>query len=245
MLAKKYFINENFFDEWCPKMAYVLGFWFADGYMRHEKSYRISFCSKDVNILLSIRKCLDSDHKIIFRKRDDSKDLIIFSKKLYSKLLELGGVRCKSRKVIFPPVPNKFLPDFIRGYFDGDGSVFFVNYINTKNKKSRSELRSNFTSGSIEFLESLQDILYKKLGLFKKKICGYNDGSSLKLGYGTYDTLKLLRFMYYTNYPVGMDRKAEFLNISKTQNFSKKYDYFLEKNKSSWKNKIRTTFKII
>lgn len=242
---KKYFVNENFFDEWSSKMAYVLGFWFADGYMRHEKSYRISFCSKDSDMLFLIRKCLDSNHKIIFERKDDSKNLIIFSKRLYLKLLELGGIRCKSRKVTFPAIPDNFLPDFIRGYFDGDGSVFFVDYINTKNKKPRLELRSNFTSGSIEFLEELQIILNKKLGLIKKRICGFNDDRSFKLGYGTYDTLKLLRFMYYPNYPIGMERKAKFLYNLKTENFARKYDYFYGRDKCDWKNKIRATFEIL
>lgn len=93
-------------------------------------------------------------------------------------------------------------------------------------------------------MEGLQDILNKKLDLVKKKICGFNDGRSFKLGYGTYDTLKLLRFMYYPNYPVGMTRKAKFLDSPKTQNFAKKYDYFFEKNRSDWKNSIRVTFEI-
>ncbi len=225
-------------------MAYVLGFWFADGYMRHEKSYRISFCSKDIEILYSIRSCLESNHKIIFEKKDESKNLIIFSKRLYLKLLELGGIRCKSRKMIFPLIPDKFLPDFIRGYFDGDGSVFFVDYINTKNKKLRIELRSNFTSGSTDFLESLQTVLNRNLGLLKKKICGFNNGRSFKLGYGTYDTIKLLRFMYYPNYPVGMERKAKFLHDPKTEYFAEKFDYFLKRDKRDWKNNIRAAFTI-
>ena len=216
MAVRKYSINENFFDEWSPEMAYVLGFWFADGYMRHEKSYRISFCSNDYDILALIRTCFSSNHNICYEKKDDSKNLIIFSKKLYLKLLDLGGKRCKSRTIVFPKVPYKFLPDFIRGYFDGDGSVFFVKYIHTKNKKLRTELRSNFTSGSIKFLEDLQDILNEQLGLIKKKICGYNNGRSLKLGYGTYDTIKLLNFMYYPDYPIGMERKARFLSSTKT-----------------------------
>jgi intein/homing endonuclease len=245
MSIRKYFVNENFFDKWSPKMAYVLGFWFADGYMRHEKSYRISFCSKDCDILILIRECLSSNHNIIYKKKDDSKNLIIFSKKLYLKLSDLGGIRCKSRKVLFPSVPDRFLSDFIRGYFDGDGSVFFVEYINTKNKKLRIELRSNFTSGSVHFLEELQSVLNKKLGLVRKKICGYNNGRSLKLGYGTYDTLNLLNFMYYKNYPIGMARKARFLYNPKVQKFARKYDYFSEKNKSNWKNSIRATFEIL
>jgi len=245
MRKRKYLLNEKFFDNWSSTMAYILGFWFADGYMRHEKSYRIVFSSNNYNILDLIRKCLNSNNRIVSQNRDKSKDLIIFSKKLYYKLLELGGKRCKSRTVLFPDIPNKFLPDFIRGYFDGDGSVFFTKYIHTKIKKIRIELRSNFTSGNVDFLDELQNILNKKLGLIKKKICGFNNGRSFKLGYGTYDTLKLLRFMYYPNYLIGMAKKAKFLHDPKTQDFARKYDYFSVINKSNWKNSRRTTFKML
>jgi len=192
-------------------MAYILGFWFADGYMRHEKSYRIVFASKDYHLLLQIRNCLGSNHPIYRRKDGTGDQLIIFSKQIYLKLLALGGKRCKSKIIRFPRVPYKHLPDFIRGYFDGDGSVFHTTYIHTKTKRPRTELRSNFTSGSPKFLEDLQNALVNNLGAIKKKICSYNKGASWKLGYGTYDTLKLLQFMYYPNYSVGLERKAAFL----------------------------------
>ena len=111
----------------------------------------------------------------------------------------------------FPQVPHKYLPDFIRGYFDGDGSVFYVNYISTKNHKPRRELRSNFTSGSRQFLRTLMEILNKEIGVVRKQLGVYNQGSSLKLGYGIRDTQKLLKFIYYPDFPIGLKRKAQFL----------------------------------
>lgn len=80
-------------------MAYVLGFWFADGYMRKEKSYRISFTSADKNILLQIRKVFSSEHPI--KKRKEKKGglctwtLSLCSKHLYEKLVCLGGLKKK------------------------------------------------------------------------------------------------------------------------------------------------------
>jgi len=208
---QKHLLNDDFFDIWSPDMAYVLGFWFADGYMRHEKSYRILFSSNDVDILLKIRQSLSSDHPLYRGKNRNNYQLVIFSKKLYLKLLSLGGKRCKSKTMDFPTVPTKCLADFIRGYFDGDGSVFYTTYIHTKTKRPRTELRSNFTSGSPEYLEGLQDILANTLGFIKKKICSYNNGTSWKLGYGTYDTINLLKFMYYPNHPISLERKAVFV----------------------------------
>ncbi len=211
MRKRIYSLNEKFLDEWSPEMAYVLGFWFADGYMRHEKSYRVIFNSKDYHLLLQIRKSLRSNYLIYRRKDGTGHQLTLYSKQMYLKLLTLGGKRCKSKTVKFPQIPDKYLPDFLRGYFDGDGSVFYTTYIHTKTKRPRTELRSNFTSGNPKFLESLQNILANKLGFITKKIGSYNKGASRKLGYGTYDTLELLRFIYYPDYPIGLKRKAIFL----------------------------------
>lgn len=166
-------------------MAYVLGFWFADGYMRKEKSYRVSFTSNDREIIEQIRHVTKSSNPIYTNKRDKSLTLVIHSKKIYKKLTRLGGLRGKSLKIVFPEIPSKYIKDFIRGYFDGDGSVFYVNYLSTKDRKKRKELRSNFTSGSKIFLDKLMNILNRELDLAKKQLKKYpNQGNSIKLGYG-------------------------------------------------------------
>ena len=196
-------------------MAYVLGFWFADGYMRKEKSYRVLFISNDVSILRAIRVALRSTHPIRHRKKDAACEMSVCSKHLYLQLEKRGGLRCKSTKIRFPKIPQPYLRDFIRGYFDGDGSVFFAHYRSTKDHKMRRELRSNFTSGSIVFLRQLMEILYQKLLMKRKVIGAYNAGHSLKLGYGTRDTSKLLKFMYYPGFPIALQRKAKFIEACK------------------------------
>ncbi|MFH0890800.1 MAG: LAGLIDADG family homing endonuclease, partial [Candidatus Liptonbacteria bacterium] len=132
-------------------------------------------------------------------------------KYLYESLISKEGLRRKSKNMTFPAVPDQYLPDFTRGYFDGDGSVFRVRYLSTKNHKPRVELRSNFTSGSRPFLETLMSMLNKKLGLTLKKIGVYNNGLSLKLGYATGDTEKLMNFMYYPGFKIGLQRKAVYV----------------------------------
>lgn len=204
-------------------MAYVLGFWFADGYMRKEKSYRIVFSGKDEDILIKIREALDSNHPIRLNSRDNCYFISFCSRKLYEDLTKLGGLRCKSKVINFPKVFKKFLPDFIRGYFDGDGSVFFVKYIRTKDKRLTQELRTNFTSGSRRFLNDLMKILHDEIGLPIKKLGVYNNGSSLKLGYGMKDSDTLLRYMYYSDFPIGLKRKAIF--VSKIPIYQKHFLY--------------------
>ena len=194
-------------------MAYVLGFWFADGYMRVEKSYRILITSNDRQILYDIRSTMKSNHPIRKAKRDQSLNISFHSKHLYEKLQELGGLRRKSKKMKFPCVPKTYLRDFVRGYFDGDGSVFFVKYIRTKDKRPTRELRTNFTSGSRIFLENLMKTLRHEIDLPLKKLGVFNNGASLKLGYGMKDSDTLLRYMYYYNFPIGLKRKAIFVSM--------------------------------
>ena len=211
--SRKYAVDEAFFDRWSPEMAYVLGFWFADGYMRKERSYRILFISNDRGVLEAMRSAMKSEHPIRKQKGDNAWNVSICSKRLYFALARRGGIRAKSRTITFPDVPPPYIADFIRGYFDGDGSVFYVDYISTKNHKPRTELRSNFTSGSRAFLEKLMAILYKKLGLTLKKIGSYNQGRSLKLGYAMKDTRKLLAYLYYPNHSISLQRKARFAKV--------------------------------
>lgn len=197
-------------------MAYVLGFWFADGCMRHEKSYRIIFTTADRSILLQIRHTFSSSHPIRGRKQIKGGgyvwDLMLCSKYMYTQLQKLGGLTRKSRVIKFPFIPPEYVPDFIRGYFDGDGSVFFVKYIRTKDKKITRELRTNFTSGSAVFLEELMQILHDEINLPIKKLGAYNNGGSFKLGYGMKDSDTLLRYMYYLNFSIGLKRKAIFVS---------------------------------
>ncbi|MDO8516119.1 MAG: LAGLIDADG family homing endonuclease [bacterium] len=210
--SRKYEVNEQFFDTWSPVVAYVLGFWFADGYMRKDKSYRILFFSNDLQIIRSIRGAMGSSHPIRKKSKFDQCWVInMCSKRLYQDLEKLGGISCKSKTLSFPNIPANYLRDFIRGYFDGDGSVFFVEYVRTKDKRRTRELRTNFTSGSRKFLESLMEVLQSNLGLPIKKLGVFNNGGSLKLGYGMKDSDTLLHYMYYDNFPIGLKRKADFV----------------------------------
>ena len=53
----------------------------------------------------------------------------------------------------FPDIPPEYLPDFIRGYFDGDGSIIL------RKTKYNMYAQISFTSGSKDFLLRLQSVL--------------------------------------------------------------------------------------
>ena len=62
-------VNINFFKQWTKEMAYVLGFFAADGYMTINKRGGQFWCIQitDQQLLNSIRKVIESNHKIGIR----------------------------------------------------------------------------------------------------------------------------------------------------------------------------------
>jgi len=192
--------NENFFKKWSPEMAYVLGFFAADGNMSpHSNGGRyIEFTSCDRELIYKTRNLLNSNHKISSRVRSinhkNAYRIQIGSVALYRDLVSLGLTPNKSLTIKFPKIPANYLSDFVRGYFDGDGCV----YLRKNWAKDRGKLRwvfqTRFTSGSGDFLESLHEALQKN------KICKggylYNKKGSCELVFSHNDGLALSRFMY-------------------------------------------------
>lgn len=122
--------NENFFKIWSHKMAYVLGFFAADGsmYLTRRGTHFIEFQITDGALLHAIRDAFGSDHKIAIKKRKEGHKTLyrlqIGSKAIFDDLRKLGFTQAKSKVARLPKIPEGYFPDFLRGYFDGDGNVW-------------------------------------------------------------------------------------------------------------------------
>lgn len=133
-------INENYFKNIDTEAkAYFLGFIAADGCNSHKNCVEIKLNSKDESILYTLKKEIQSDHKIIKtnEKTTNSSKFNYYSKFRFSNLTlstdlrNHGIVKKKSNYLKFPTtVPNNLINHFIRGYFDGDGSISTYNRIN-------------------------------------------------------------------------------------------------------------------
>lgn len=196
--------------------AYVYGFWLADGHMRISRSYRIYFSSADKNHLEKINALFGSNYRVTKHKRLNCYELLLMSKQTYLDLHEIGGRTAKSTSITFPNISEYLYPDIIRGYFDGDGSVYKISYRATKNNKIYNEIRSNFTSGSGEFLESIKNILEKYVGVNKRVVCQYGE-NQYKLSYAQKDTYKLLNYIYYPKHNISLERKHKYLSLLKNK----------------------------
>lgn len=147
---RKFGVNEHYFKTWSNTMAYILGFFYADGCIVTDQQ-SISFAQKEKYILEKIKEEMGSDHPIIINKKTEVHILNIHSKVLKSDLISLYNLMPnKSKTVEFPDIPPKYLSHFIRGYFDGDGYVSYRNFF------------VSFVGGSEKFMRSLQEVLEKQ-----------------------------------------------------------------------------------
>lgn len=204
-------INTKFFQKWNHSMSYILGFIFADGNIIYTKrnTWFLSIQITDKEILDEIKKEMESSHIISERlnipKHKKLYRLQIGSKKICENLIKLGITEKKSKTMKFPKVPNKYINDFIRGYFDGDGGIWFG--LKNKNRSSNTFIISTyFTSGSKRFLISLRKILKAK-NLVGGSLVNKDRGFELK--YSIKDSLLLYKIMYNSKCALFLKRKKD------------------------------------
>ena len=191
--------NEDFFKKWSSDMAYVLGFFIADGsiIINSRGARYIDLCITDKDLLLRIREVLGSNHKISEIDKGKNCKMIyrlqIGSKEMFDDLLNLGLKTNKTGHEILPNVPKALFKDFIRGYFDGDGNVYIVNY-ERKDRKNKFliSLMTCFTCSNKNFLKSIKE----SLGLVVKGGTLYFSGGAWRLCFSKNDSLQLYEFMY-------------------------------------------------
>lgn len=142
--------------------AYWLGFIYADGNVNNaNNTLTINLQAGDKDHLSKLNKCIEGNYsvKVTQDKRDDktywNARLSVYSTKLVKDLINNGVVPNKTSVMTFPTIQNDLLRHFVRGYFDGDGTV-----CERKHKKGQSDLACSFVCGSQSFLESLRSLLF-------------------------------------------------------------------------------------
>ena len=211
-------VNHKFFSKWSNDMAYVFGLWFADGNLCNH-TFSVTLHNNDSNLICEIAKKMESTHKIQ-KKKNNATTLAIWSKQIEQDLIAIGGRPKKSRTMGLPPVPSQFFPDFVRGFFDGDGCISF----------DGRTYRMLFCCASRFFIEELLTQLRLKIpGLggsiraCQQQIGHINGkpvvptGPMYEIRFAKYDSLLLGEYIYKTSSTLRMDRKYQKYLLAKTQ----------------------------
>lgn len=191
--------NEAYFDTIDDEhKAYWLGFIYADGNLTKNR-LRIEIQSRDIEIINNLRKDLNSTNKIIICKNEtkDNVGIGFCSDKMAAALNRYGVVENKTFKLKnIPNIPQHLIRHFIRGYFDGDGTV----YINSKN----NSLRVGFY-GTRDLLTSIQNNLHEEIGTSVNKI--YEKVGCWLLSYAMESDVKKIYDYLYTDAELFLARK--------------------------------------
>lgn len=163
--------------------AYLLGLLYSDGWVSTSKptSYTVGFGSTDLELVEIVTKILEASHPIRVKKsrkvsHKNMYEVRFDSKLLVSDLIALGCVERKSHVLAYP---SNLGPDmtrhFIRGLWDGDGSV-----THTRVKEGKPYLRLSLV-GSKGITEGVCSVVEEKLGITGHVL---EHGSVFRLSYG-------------------------------------------------------------
>lgn len=198
---RKYYRNEQFFDTIdTEQKAYVLGLFMADGYNDTKKGIiRLKLQAKDIALLYKVRSIMSYEgglHKHYYRNpnQQDQFALQISSRHLSNRLAELGVVPHRRYGMSFPNyLPKALVPHYIRGFFDGNGSIY----------NSRVSI-----SGNADFIREIQTILINELGVSKTKVAKQNTACGNMHLYRLKDISALSDYLYQ-NATVYLQRKRD------------------------------------
>lgn len=206
---RKYSINDNYVLE-SHNGAWLLGFIAADGYLPNTRGAKnrvtITLARKDEEILHLIKQELGYEGQIYQfmagkNSQYESSSLAFTSKKIREQIENYGIVNNKTfvlKKL--PELPEEFLIDFIAGFFDGDGSVFY---------KKDHGINMSFCCANYDFLKEIRDFLANKCDVRKVNINSYQRKNIIyEIKYGKEDSLKLGKIFYENNY-LRLPRKKE------------------------------------
>jgi len=138
----KYYIDQNFFKRIeTQEQAYILGYIYSDGCVYGSN---MKIVSKDYEILERMTKIMSYTNQPYYNDglKNDNKKIQITNQTIVSDLIKLGVVPNKSLILQWPTynqVPKYLMSHFIRGIFDGDGTIckrnkrtWTVGFIGTK-----------------------------------------------------------------------------------------------------------------
>jgi len=159
-------VNSNYFDNIdTQEKAYWLGLMYSDGSVG-EKDKSLTLSLTDEGLVKAFKRALESEHNISVSRRSkrnpnwkDSFTLKICNKRLYNALVKHGCIPNKTYSLKLPDLPEDLYRHFIRGIFDGDGSVW------------GKEPKGYFSiTGYLPFMDKIQDILVENAGVSKTKL---------------------------------------------------------------------------
>lgn len=197
---RRYFENID-----SSRKAYFLGLIVADGsviFHKNKYAFRIELVSSDDYLIKELVKDLGADESVVKvsqRINRNKTSYVSFGDELLvNDLAKYGVVPNKTFTAYFPDIPSEFYRDFIRGYFDGDGTVYMCG----------KYVRTAFY-GNASIIKAIKNFLMQDIGLSDLTIC--NRGNHVSFHMGSQTVLQRFFNLYYKDSDIYMVRKYKLL----------------------------------
>lgn len=188
-MTLKYHCDENYFENInTEEKAYWLGFLTADGFIQKEcregcsRKVGMSLAEIDKGHIEKFKKAINAENPISTYKVSKGYNentvysrIMISSEKMATDLIDKGCVEHKSNILKFPTeeqVPKEFLKDFIRGYFDGNGSIKITKGSNKTKHYDNYQIAIVSTDDMLNKMQDYflsQGAMYQRHKLYKRK----------------------------------------------------------------------------
>lgn len=205
---KTYKYNEIFFDEIDTEAkSYFLGLLVADGYIKNgPKRYIVQLSLIDRHIVEDFHTAIQSNQPIY--EVDMSKwngnpiyMLAIGSKKMVNSLAQYGVVQGKTKRIfITDKIPAHLVNHYLRGIFDGDGSIGIY-----KGKPAFS------LSGSERVINGYVDILMQSAHIHHRPKVAFATGR-FKFSIANIEDVRRIASFLYHNATIYLTRKYALIS---------------------------------
>jgi intein/homing endonuclease len=226
---KIYKINENYFDvPLNERGAYLLGLIMSDGHLDYNRGrFEYSCSEKDISLLEFIKDELQSTHPIgrITTNGVSYSRYFITNKKLVHSIINGYSLPHSNKSmnniVISSQLDTCNISHFLRGFFDGDGSIWF----------GGGTYRAAYTGGE-NMMKSIQSILttLNIPSYFSYRHSSDNKNSCNISINGTLHTQKFGEYLYKNSTCFLKRKRDKFIKCNKQSEHVKKRSFSLSGN---------------
>ena len=200
-------INHNYFDKLTNENSYYLGFLGADGTVRKNRNeIKIGLSSVDLNFLEEFKEKLELERDIHNYQTNNGfnvSELLFSSAKIKEDIGKYGIIPNKTYIGLnLNLIPKEFQLAFIKGFWDGDGTVVY--------NKNTKQVKVSFCSRTKQILEQINNF-------FENKGYVYSSNRSKNIVYdlefSTLPSLNILKQFYELNTPCLKRKYDKYLKI--------------------------------
>lgn len=184
---------------WNRDFAYAIGLITTDGSLSKDQRH-INFTSKDLQLIELFKQCLYLNNSIGRKNSGSTHEKKYFQIQFgdvlfYKFLLSIGLMPQKTKKTAELKIPFRYFFDFLRGHFDGDGSIY--SYFDRRWKRSFM-MYTVFCSASLQHITWLRKEIATRLPIQGHiDITHGSTGTALyQLKYAKKESIQLLHRLY-------------------------------------------------